>query len=123
MVLNYWGVDATPQAVADQVPIYRDGVTGQDLQRLIERMGLRGFLVQPPFEDLLEHLRKKRPPVVQFHSRGESRHAMVLVGFNAARQEIYLIDPASGKRRSYSYNDFQEKWEMAQRWTFIIVPR
>ncbi len=122
MVLKYWGVDATPQVIASQVPIYEDGVTGQDLQRLVERIGLRGFLVQPPFEDLLQHLRKKRPPVVQFPSRGGRRHAMVLIGFDAGRQELFLIDPANGKRRSFDYRTFQEKWEKAQRWTFLIVP-
>jgi ABC-type bacteriocin/lantibiotic exporter with double-glycine peptidase domain len=123
MVLKYWGVDATPQVIADQVPIYKDGVTGQDLQRLVERLGLRGFLAQPPFEDLLEHLRKKRPPIVSFPSRGGSRHAMVLIGFDDGAQKLFLIDPTSGKRKSCDYKAFQEKWEKAQRWTFLIVPR
>jgi ABC-type bacteriocin/lantibiotic exporter with double-glycine peptidase domain len=123
MVLKYWGVDVTPQAIADQVPLYRDGVTGQDLQRVVEQIGFRGFLVQPPFEDLLEHLKKGRPPVVSFLSRGKSRHAMVLVGIDAGKQDVFLIDPASGKRRSLDYRTFQHKWESAQRWTFLIVPR
>ncbi len=30
MVLKYWGVDIAPQAVADQVPVYKDGTTGRD---------------------------------------------------------------------------------------------
>jgi ABC-type bacteriocin/lantibiotic exporter with double-glycine peptidase domain len=123
MVLKYWGVDATPQAIADQVPIYRDGVTGLDLQRLVELMGMQGFLIQPPFEDLLEHLRKRRPPVVQFPSRGGSRHAMVLIGFDAGRRVLFLIDPANGTRKSLDYKTFQKEWEKAQRWTFLIVPR
>ena len=123
MVLKYWGVEVTPQAIADRVPIYRDGVTGQDLQHVVERIGFRGFLIQPPFEDLLEHLRKGRPPVVSFLSRGKSRHSMVLVGFDAGRQDLFLMDPANGKRKSLDYRTFRHKWESAQRWTFLIVPR
>jgi ABC-type bacteriocin/lantibiotic exporter with double-glycine peptidase domain len=123
MVIKYWGVDISPQVFADEIPIYRDGVTGQDLQRAVERIGFQGFLIQPPFEDLLEHLRKRRPPVVSFLSRGKSRHAMVLVGFDAGKQNLFLLDPANGKRKSLDYRTFRQKWEEAQRWTFLIVPR
>jgi ABC-type bacteriocin/lantibiotic exporter with double-glycine peptidase domain len=123
MVLQYWGEDVSPQVFADVMPVYRDGMTGQDLQRAVERIGFRGFLIQPPFEDLLEHLRKGRPPVVSFLSRGKSRHAMVLIGFDAGRQNLFLIDPANGKRKTLDYRTFRQKWETAQRWTFLIVPR
>lgn len=123
MVLRYWGADITPRSLADRVPIYRDGIAGQDVQPLIERMGFRSFLIQPPFGDLLEHLRKGRPPVVEFPARGGGRHAMVLVGFDEAKQDLFLMDPASGKRRSFDYKTFQQKWEEAQRWTFLIVPK
>ena len=123
MVLKYWGVDLLPRVIADQVPIYKDGATGQDLQRVVERIGFRGFLIQPPFEDLLEHLRKGRPPVVSFLSGGKSRHAMVLMGFDAGKQNLFLIDPANGKGKALDYRTFRHKWEAAQRWTFLIVPR
>jgi len=123
MVLKYWGADVSPRAIADQVPVYKDGITGQDLQRVIERIGFQGFLIQPPFEDLLQHLGKGRPPVVSIPSRGDSRHAMVLVGFDARKQDLFLIDPANGKRKSLDYRTFRRKWESAQRWTFLIVPK
>jgi ABC-type bacteriocin/lantibiotic exporter with double-glycine peptidase domain len=123
MVVQYWGVDATPQYFTDHVAVYRDGITGQDLQRVVETIGFHGFLVQPPFEDLFEHMRKGRPLIVQFPSRGESRHAMVLAGFDSGKKELYLIDPANGKRKSLGYKEFQQKWDRAQRWTFLIVPR
>jgi ABC-type bacteriocin/lantibiotic exporter with double-glycine peptidase domain len=123
MVLKYWGADVSPEVIADQVPIYWDGITGQDLQRVVERIGFQGFLIQPPFEDLLEHLRKGRPTVVSFPSRGESRHAMVLVGFDAGRQVLFLMDPSNGKRKSLDYRTFRREWESAQRWTFLIVPK
>ena len=123
MVVKYWGVDATPQFFADQVAVYRDGITGQDLQRVVETIGFHGFLVQPPFEDLLEHMGKGRPLIVQFPSRGGSRHAMVLAGFDPGKKDLYLIDPANGKRTSLRYKTFQQKWDKTQRWTFLIVPR
>ncbi len=98
-------------------------MTGHDLQRLVEEKGFRGFLIQPPFEDLLGHLRKRRPLVVAFPARGGSRHAMVLIGFDTGRRRLMLNDPASGKRRSLDYRTFQRHWEEARRWTFLIVPR
>ena len=123
MVLKYWGLDVSPKAIADRIPVYRDGVTGQDLQHVVERSGFRGFLIQPPFEDLLEHLRKGRPTVVSLPSRGDSRHAVVLTGFDDRTRSLLLIDPASGKKRSLDYATFQRKWETAKRWTFLIVPQ
>lgn len=123
MVLGYWGVDVTPQAIADQVPVYQDGTTGRDLQRLVEQSGFRGFLIQPPFEDLLEYLGKGRPLIVSFPARGSSRHTMVLVGFDGGRRSLLLNDPADGKRRTLSYEIFRRNWEAAQRWTFLIIPR
>jgi ABC-type bacteriocin/lantibiotic exporter with double-glycine peptidase domain len=123
MVLKYWGVDLSPQAIADQVPVYRDGITGLDLQPLLDEKGFRGFLIQPPFEDLLKHLAKGRPLVIGLPARGGSRHAMVLIGFDSTRQLLSLNDPASGKRRSIDYQTFARQWERAQRWTFLIVPR
>ena len=123
MVLRYWGMDLSPKEIANHVPVYRDGTTGRDLQRFVEERGFRGFMIEPPFADLLDHMRKGRPPVIAVPARGKSRHAMVLTGFDADKQLIFLNDPAGGRKRTLDYKTFQRQWEAARRWTFLIVPR
>jgi len=123
MVLKYWGTDLSPRAIADQVSVYRDGTTGRDLQRFVEERGFRGLLIEPPFGDLLDHMRKGRPLVIAFSARRKGRHAMVLTGFDADKQMLFLNDPAGGRKRTLDYGTFQRRWEAAHRWTFLIVPR
>ncbi len=92
--------------IAGQVPVDKDGTTGRDLQSLVEQSGFRGFLVQPSFEALQEHLGEGRPLVVD-SARGKRRHAMELAGFNAGRQQLFLNDPASGHRDTVGYTGFR----------------
>ena len=123
MVLKYWGCDMTPDAIAQKVPVYKDGTTGRDLVVFIEAIGFRGFLIQPPFADLLDHLEKHRPLVITVPERGTTRHAMVLVGFDPADNTVFLNDPATGECKSQAVTSFRENWERGGRWTFLIVPK
>jgi len=122
MVLRYWQCDAPPRLIENQITVYRDGTTGADLLRFVETVGLRGFLIQPPFQDLLDHLRKGRPLIVTFPVKN-SRHAVVLVGFDTKRDIVWLNDPAAGKRVSQEAASFRRNWEKGNRWTFLIVPK
>lgn len=123
MVLSYWGTEIAPAEILAHVPIYRDGTTGEDLSRFVETLGFRGFLVQPPFEDLALHLEKQRPIIVSLLAGRDARHAMVLVGVDPLRREVWLNDPASGSARSMPAEDFRRQFDASGRWTFLIVPR
>ncbi len=123
MVLKYWGCDITPDAIAQQVPVYKDGTTGRDLAVFVETIGFRGFLIQPPFADLLDHLEKQRPLVVTVPERGTARHAMVLVGFDPGHDAVWLNDPVTGECKSQAMTSFRANWEKGGRWTFLIVPK
>jgi ABC-type bacteriocin/lantibiotic exporter with double-glycine peptidase domain len=123
MVLDYWGVEIAPEAILERVPIYKEGTTGEDLRRFVETLGFRGFLVQPPFEDLVQHLEKQRPVIVSFVAARSGRHAMVLVGVDPASRQVWLNDPASGEARRMAAEDFQKQFDASGRWTFLIVPR
>jgi hypothetical protein len=123
MVLKYWGVEITPDAIGQKIPVYKDGTTGRDLAEFVEAIGLRGFLIQPSFEDLLGHLEKGRPLIVTLPEGGSLRHAMVLVGFDPSTDIVWLNDPSSGSRKSQTYTSFRKRWEDGQRWTFLIIPK
>jgi ABC-type bacteriocin/lantibiotic exporter with double-glycine peptidase domain len=123
MVLSYWGVEIAPERILEQVPIYKDGTTGEDLRRFVETLGFRGFLVQLPFEDLVQHLAKQRPIIVSLTAGRNLRHAMVLVGVDPAGRQVWLNDPASGEARRMPLEDFQKRFDASARWTFLIVPR
>ena len=122
MVLRYWGVAISPETIGAEVPLYHDGTTGEDLLRFVERVGFRGFLVQPPFEDLLHHLEKSRPLVVVLPVNGDGGHAVVLTGFDRADQVVRLNNPATGRAHVLPFSSFRAQWSAAQRWTFLAVP-
>jgi ABC-type bacteriocin/lantibiotic exporter with double-glycine peptidase domain len=121
-VLGYWGARVVPEALADRVSVYKDGLSARELVGVLGEFGFRGFLVQPPFEDLLHHLEQRRPVIVTVVS-GESRHALVLAGFDTETNVVWLNDPATGERRSESMDAFQQRWEEGERWTLLIVPQ
>jgi ABC-type bacteriocin/lantibiotic exporter with double-glycine peptidase domain len=122
MVLEHYGFHMTPAQIADRVSVYKDGTIGRDYVKIVEGLGLYAFLVQPPFDDLLEHLEKGRPLVVTLPEKG-SRHAMVLVGFDLASGEVSLNDPAAGERKVQRLDAFRSQWEKGGRWTLLIIPR
>ncbi len=123
MVLRYWGLDISSDVIEQQVPVYKDGTAGSDLARFVEGVGFRGFLLQPRFEDLLEHLKKGRPLIVTLPEGGSSRHAMVLIGFDLPAGKVWLNDPAGGERKSQALSSFRKQGEKGQCWTFLILPK
>jgi ABC-type bacteriocin/lantibiotic exporter with double-glycine peptidase domain len=123
MVLKYWGIDISPDAIGEKVPVYKDGTTGGDLAAYVESIGLHGFLFQPSFEDLLGHLMKGRPLIVTLPAGGSQRHAMVLVGFDDLANHVWLNDPYSGSCKTQALKSFRTEWEKGKRWTFLIVPK
>jgi len=123
MVLRYWGIDVAPKTIGAQVAVYKDGTTGQDLVRFVEKFGLRGFLVQPPFEDLLVHLQKHRPLIVVLPAGKDRRHAVVLTGFDPVAEVVWVNNPALGEPRAIPYARFRAEWDAAHRWTLLIAPQ
>lgn len=123
MVLKYWDYEISPEQIGERVPVYRDGTSGRDLAEFVQKIGFNGFLIQPPFEDLLDHLAKGRPLIVSLPEGGSMRHAMVLVGYNLDSGLVFLNDPASGKCITKGLSLFRQKWEKGKCWTFLIVPK
>jgi ABC-type bacteriocin/lantibiotic exporter with double-glycine peptidase domain len=123
MVLKYWGIEITPEAIGAQVPVYQGGTTGDEMRRVVEQIGLQGFLIQPAFDDLLLHLEKRRPVIVQLPSGPTGRHAVVLVGIDPSAERMWINDPADGRARALTYAEFRAQWDEARRWTFLIVPK
>ena len=122
MVLDYWGYKISPATLAQQVAVYKEGTVGRDYANIVESLGLYAFLVQPRFDDLLAHLGKGRPIIVELPERG-SRHAKVLVGYDVPDNKVWLNDPATGERKAQALDAFRREWEKGGRWTFLIVPK
>ena len=123
MVLSYWGVDISATQIGDQVAVYKDGTTGGELRSFVEKMGFRGFLIQPSLEDLLLHVEKGRPVIIVLPSDNNVRHAMVMVGVDGMRQQVWLNDPATGNALSVDIPSFRRRWTSAGHWTFLILPK
>ena len=122
MVMGYWGVTRSVQEVGNHVGVYKAGTTGADMKRYVDSLGLRSFLIQPPYADLLTHLKKGRPLVIVLADSKDRRHAMVLVGHDPLADTLTLNDPAAGHAVTMPSADFLARWRAASRWTMLIVP-
>jgi ABC-type bacteriocin/lantibiotic exporter with double-glycine peptidase domain len=123
MVLKYWGYEISPEQIGDQLPVYKDGTSGRDLADFVQKIGFRGFLIQPTFEDLLNHILKERPMIVSLPEGNSMRHALVLVGYDLKSGIVYLNDPAEGRRVARELSRFRQEWGKGKRWTFLILPK
>jgi ABC-type bacteriocin/lantibiotic exporter with double-glycine peptidase domain len=122
MVMGYWGTATSVQEIADHVGVYKDGTTGADMKRYVDSLGLRSFLIQPPYADLLAHLEKGRPLVIVLADSKDRRHAMVLIGHDPIAGTLTLNDPAVGRAVTLPSADFLARWQAADRWTMLVVP-
>jgi predicted double-glycine peptidase len=112
-VAAHWGI--TPAEFKAKIPRSIEDVTGDDLQRMAQQLGLQAFAYQGSMEDLRQNLEKGRPVIAMIPmpmlARGglvagsvfnlwnelgpRPPHWVVVVGV-ASDNRIIINDPASG---------------------------
>ena len=70
-----------------------------------------------------DHLAKGRPLVVAIDAGRGRLHDVVAVGFDDARGEVIVHDPARGAERRIAAGELERKWAKSGRWTLLVTPK
>ncbi len=123
-VLNYWGVDISPEEIAEDIYSRSAGGTlDADMILYAERKNLRVRSYRGDLENIRVNIDSGNPLIVLvdygFWIYQES-HFMVVVGYN----EDGII-ANSGKHRStfISRKAFLKSWERTKFWTLLVTPK
>ena len=133
MVLQYWAKQAGKPASAPmnaahiQELLYsprQKGISASAMEKYFQQKGFRTFAFRADWSDLQHHLQQGRPLIVCLKASGERGplHYSVLVGLDAAREFVFLNDPAIGKMIRLSREGFQSEWDAEKNWTLLAVP-
>jgi ABC-type bacteriocin/lantibiotic exporter with double-glycine peptidase domain len=124
MVAAYWGQDL-PQDETTRALLQPElhGIAGSRLADLARQRGLEAWAYEGDLAHLREFVGKGRPLIVAW-SIGRGRyHDVVVIGFDEARGEVIVNDPARGPGRRVAAGSFEKRWAGAGHWTLLILPR
>ncbi len=123
MVLRYWGHDVTHDAIAGELkePELR-GIAGSRLADYAAGRGMTAVAHAGDLGHLRRHVAKGRPLIVAWGLGRGRFHDVVVVGFDDARGDVIVHEPARGAARPVRTREFDERWAAAGRWTLLVAP-
>jgi len=127
-LVQYWSLEIPPDLRAQlaQQADQENGLTGGDLRRALESVGMETFLFRGALDrsetGLYRHVDAGRPLLVMFSLDEDRNHYGLVLGYDEARQTIVLLDPARGEvlRR---VEVFERSWNDCSRFTLLAVPK
>ena len=126
MVFRHWDRPMDQYQLArDWSPFPKQGLSGAQLKESAVKHGFQTYSFSGDVDRVLQYLRKSIPVIVAVDSSSitkSSNHFLLLVGWDASRQEWIVHDPARGAYSRRGAPDFERKWAKLDHWTLIIVP-
>ena len=124
-VLTFWGVQADPQQVREDVYTARLGGTLPiDLIVAAQAHGMGAEAYQGTLESVEAELKAGRP-LIAFLDVGfflfKQGHYVVITGFDQTRQGLYAHS-GMHRNRFMPYAEFSKQWNKTGRWTLRVVP-
>jgi ABC-type bacteriocin/lantibiotic exporter with double-glycine peptidase domain len=122
-VLNYWGVNVTPDDIAKE--IFSESARGTlniDMVLYTQRMLLDAAQYRGSIEDLKKNVESGYPLVVLVDygfSLYQVNHFMVVVGYN---ENGVIVNSGRDKGKFISEKYFIKAWERTKYWTLLIKP-
>ncbi len=122
-VLNYWGVNVTPDNIAKE--IFSESARGTlniDMILYTQRMGLDATQYRGSIEDLKKNIESGYPLIVLVDygfSLYQVNHFMVVVGYN---ENGVIVNSGRDKGKFISEKDFIKAWDRTKYWTLLIKP-
>lgn len=120
-VLNYWGVNVSPENIADE--IYSKSAKGTlniDMVFYSQRKGLNTSQYSGNMDDLMKNI-KAGLPVIVLVDYGfyiyKSNHFMVVLGFN---KHGIIVNSGKEREKFIPVEDFIKSWEKTEFWTLLI---
>jgi predicted double-glycine peptidase len=120
-VLNYWGVNVTPDDIAEE--IYSKSAKGTlniDLIFYAQRRGLNAIQYKGDIEDLKKNIDSNYPVIVLVDygfSIYQANHFMVVIGYN---EDGVIVNSGKDERKFIPYEEFIKIWGRTGFWTLFI---
>jgi ABC-type bacteriocin/lantibiotic exporter with double-glycine peptidase domain len=123
MVLRHWGQEASHDAIAVRLlQPELHGIRGSTLQDFARERGLVAVAYEGDVQQLREYLAKGRPLIVAWKMGRRRFHNVVVVGYDEAKRELLVHDPAEGATRRVAEATFEKRWAGAGHWTLLVLP-
>jgi ABC-type bacteriocin/lantibiotic exporter with double-glycine peptidase domain len=120
-VLNFWGVDATPEDIANEIfSRAARGTLNIDMLFYAQRAGLYAEQYAGSWHDLTKKIDSGYPLIVLVDfgfSFYQANHFMVVVGYN---NDGIIVNSEKTERMFIPKDRFLRIWERANYWTLLI---
>ncbi|RRV63346.1 hypothetical protein EGJ07_12525 [Stutzerimonas stutzeri] len=123
-MLSQRGIDATPDALVEQVYIpQRKGSLQVEMVAAARSAGLLVYPLRPRLEDVLTEIASGNPVLVLQNlafDRWPQWHFAVVVGFDLERQEI-ILRSGTTERWVGGFREFERSWAKGGRWAVLTL--
>ncbi len=120
-VLNFWGVNVTPDEIAQE--IYSKSARGTlniDMVLYAQKKGLDAVQYEGSMDDLRKNIDSRHPIIVLvdygFFSI-QANHFMVVIGYN---EDGIIVNSGKDREKFISEKDFISSWKKTKYWTLLI---
>jgi predicted double-glycine peptidase len=120
-VLNYWGVNITPEDIAKE--IFSESARGTlniDMVLYAQRKGMKAIQYKGSMEDLKKNIDSGFPVIVLVDygfSVYQVNHFMVIVGYN---EYGVIVNSGRNKEKFIPEEKFMKIWKRTNYWTLLI---
>jgi len=128
VLCSYWNVaiDPTERARLARIAQQEEGLSGGELRDSLNELGFETYLFHGELSHeatgLFRHVDELRPPLVMLTPEPDSRHYVLVIGYDEPERNICLLDPVRG-RVIVPYETFEKSWAGCERFTLLAVPR
>lgn len=120
-VLNYWGVNVTPDDIAKE--IYSESLRGTltvEMILYVQKKGLQSNKYKGGMEDLKRNIDSGYPLIVLVDygfSLYQANHFMVVIGYSS---NGVIVNSGKNEGKFISEEEFIKAWERTKYWTLLI---
>jgi len=123
-VLNYWGLDISPEEIA--IEIYSKSARGTldvDMILYTERKGLKARHYKGSLEDIRSNIDSGYPLIVLVDYGFwvyQNNHFMVVVGYN---ENGVVVNSGKDRLKSIPFKGFLKSWGKTKFWTLLVTKK
>jgi ABC-type bacteriocin/lantibiotic exporter with double-glycine peptidase domain len=122
-VLNYYGVDVSPEDIAQQIySASAKGTLNVDMILYAEKKGLTAHQYESSFQDIKSKVHSSHPLIVMVDYGFwiyQRNHFMVVVGYN---EDGIIANSGREQFKFIPLRDFLKSWKRTEFWSLLITP-
>ena len=123
-VLNYYGVDVSPEDIAQQIySASARGTLNIDMILYAEKKGLTANLYKSSFQDIKSKVNLSYPLIVMVDYGFwifQRNHFMVVVGYN---EDGIIVNSGREQLKFIPLEDFLRSWKRTEFWSLLLTPK